>query len=71
MIAMRINSNECVGCPKDIGCIGRSCPYVNVERFYCDKCGTEDKLYHFEGRELCADCLIKEFDIVNGSECYL
>lgn len=60
--------NECVGCT-DIGlhCIGDSCPNRNVVRFYCDKCGAETTLYDYYGDELCADCLLEEFDVVEGS----
>lgn len=40
--------NECVGCPKEMGCIGSSCPYVHVPHYYCDDCESEDdKFYHF------------------------
>ena len=60
--------DECVGCPPEIGCFGSSCPYKNVVRFYCDRCGEENKLYHYNGEELCEDCLLKEFDVVEGSD---
>ena len=26
--------NECVGCPPERGCLGSSCPYMNVPRLY-------------------------------------
>ena len=55
---MIVVENECVGCPSDLGCIGNSCPYLNVPRFYCDCCGDEvDDLYYFDGQELCIDCI--------------
>lgn len=60
--------DECVGCPPEIGCFGSSCPYKNVVRFYCDKCGEEGKLYYYNSEELCEDCLLKEFDVVEGSD---
>lgn len=60
--------DECVGCPPEIGCFGSSCPYKNVVRFYCDRCGEEEKLYHYDSEELCEDCLLKEFDVVEGSD---
>lgn len=51
--------NECVGCPRELGCLGITCPNINVERHYCDSCGKEiesdTELY--EGLELCEDCL--------------
>lgn len=67
---MKKVENECVGC-KDLGlyCIGNSCPNNNVTRFYCDRCGEERKLYHYdEYTELCGDCLLEEFEVVDGSD---
>lgn len=65
---MKIVSNECVGC--DLPCFD-SCPYKNVDRFYCDRCNEEETLYNYFGEELCKDCILKEFDIVEGSDSYL
>lgn len=50
--------NECVRCV-DMGlhCIGASCPNINVVRFYCDNCKGEEQLYHYDGKELCIDCI--------------
>ena len=66
---MKKIENECLGC-KDAGlpCTGDSCKYRNVVRFYCDRCLEETTLYHYEGEELCKDCLLREFEIVEGSE---
>ena len=63
---MKKVTNECVGC--DIPCRGSHCPLKRVTRFYCDKCGEENKLYHYNDMELCEECLLKEFDIVEGSD---
>lgn len=63
---MKKTENECVDC--GLPCLGNSCPYRNVTRFYCDRCGEEDKLYCYDHEELCADCLLKEFEIVEGSD---
>lgn len=50
--------NECVGCPKEMGCRGDSCPYKNVPHFICDKCEDEvDTLYNFDGRQMCEACI--------------
>ena len=69
---MKNTENECVSC--GLPCRGNSCPYRNVTRFYCDYCGEEGKLYHYEGKELCKECLIEEVleecEIVKGSDCY-
>lgn len=47
--------NECVDC--GLPCMGSSCPYQNVERHYCDKCGDEEVLYNFNGGEYCMSCI--------------
>lgn len=57
--------NECVGCPKEMGCLGDSCPNRNVPRLYCDNCKDEvDALYYWDGQELCIDCIIKDLEKV-------
>ena len=63
---MKKIENECVFC--DIPCKGSSCSLRKVTRFYCDRCGNEDRLRHYEDEELCEECLLKEFDIVEGSD---
>ena len=65
---MKKVENECVGCPPEMGCLGFACPYRNVVRFYCDNCKEENKLYYYENKELCGECLLDEFDIVDGSD---
>lgn len=65
---MKKVTNECVGCPQELKHLCGSCNLKHVTRFYCDKCGNEDKLYHYEDEELCEECLLKEFDIVEGSD---
>ena len=57
--------NECVGCPPEIGCLGTACPNRNVKHLYCDKCGYEaEKLYKYDGEELCEECLLERFDTI-------
>ena len=58
--------NECVSC--GLPCLGDSCPYRNVIRYYCDNCGDENKLYHYDNLEICGECLLKHFEVVNGSD---
>lgn len=60
--------NECVGCPPDMGCLGSSCKYVNTPHYYCDECGDEAKLHEYENKELCENCLLEKFPVVEGSE---
>ena len=65
---MVIYEDECVGCPPEMGCFGNSCVKRNVPHYYCDECSNEDRLYHWDDRELCIDCIIKELVIVEGSK---
>lgn len=67
---MRKIENECVGCVSYSGlhCLGSSCPNINVVRFYCDECGIEGKLRHYDDKELCKDCLLDKFEVVEGSD---
>ena len=62
---MRKTESECVQC--GMPCIGSACPNYAVTRYYCDKCGEEETLYDYEGEELCAECLLKKFEKVEGS----
>lgn len=61
---MKILEDDCVGCPAEMGCLGQSCPKVNVPHYYCDSCGEEAELYMFEGEELCIDCILSRLDKV-------
>lgn len=65
---MRKVEDECVSCPIEMECLGNACRYKNVVRFYCDKCGEETTLYRYDDKELCAECLLKEFEVVEGSD---
>lgn len=61
--------NECVGCPPDLGCIGNSCHYLHVRRFYCDKCNCEEEeLFWFEDEQLCVDCILEQLEKVIEDE---
>lgn len=59
-------TDECVDC--GLPCLGKACPYKNVKRFYCDRCGEETTIYHFEGEQLCIDCVASELLEVEGNE---
>ncbi len=67
---MRKIENECVHCPSSLGCLGSNCPNRNVVRFYCDRCGEDTTLYDYYGEEICEECLLKEFKVIEGSECW-
>ena len=59
---MKETKNECVNC--DLPCLGQTCPYRNVTRFYCDECGIEEQLYYYDGQELCIDCIKNQLEKV-------
>ena len=66
---MKKIENECCGCREaGLPCMGSTCPYRRVERFYCDRCKEEATLYEYEDEQLCEECLLKEFNIVEGSD---
>ena len=65
---MKIIENECVSC--GLPCMGSACRYRNVPHYYCDFCDEEGKLYEYDGQELCEECLLKQFSVVEGSEDY-
>lgn len=55
--------DECVHCGDR--CLGSSCPNLHVKHLYCDKCGEDvERLYDFDGKELCGDCVLKELEVI-------
>ena len=67
----KILEDECVGCPKEIGCLGEFCPNRNVPHYYCDDCEDEfepNELYMYDGEMLCSECLLNKFEKVSESE---
>ena len=53
--------NECVSC--GLPCI--SCGLQRVHVKVCDYCGEDvDTLYEYGGEQVCADCLLAEFEEV-------
>ncbi|MCM1236439.1 MAG: hypothetical protein NC489_40690 [Ruminococcus flavefaciens] len=60
-------TNDCCGCAAfAYPCSGENCSLRHVKHYYCDNCGEEaDKLYYGAfGRELCAECILKELEVV-------
>jgi hypothetical protein len=63
---VKTTENECVDC--GFPCLGNVCPHRNVTRFYCDRCGEETTLYHYDGEELCIECIKEDLGVVEGSD---
>lgn len=63
---MIIIEDECCGCAvPGYPCMGSACPNINVKHYICDKCGDEfEKLYYYEGRELCIGCIEESLEVV-------
>lgn len=58
--------DDCVDC--GLHCLGNSCPYKNVFHFYCDGCGYEEDLYHYDGKQLCINCIVKKLRKVKAED---
>lgn len=65
---MRRIESDCVHCPPDLPCLGDTCPYNQVQHFYCDECNEETTLYYYDDQELCIDCLLERMEVVDGSQ---
>ena len=50
---MKQIENNCVSCADYCS----DCGLRRTEHFYCDVCGREDRLYHFDDKELCVYCV--------------
>ena len=52
----------CVVCPKEMECLGDSCPYKNNPTLICDTCHKEvEELYEveFDNDQRCLGCLLE------------
>ena len=60
---MKVKVNNCVDCGKPcmLFCPVRDDSY----EWHCDKCGDEGQLYYYEGKELCASCVLRMLEKVN------
>lgn len=61
---MKKIENDCVGCATY--CI--NCGRKRAVHYYCDNCLEEEKLFEFEGQELCISCIERKLTVVEGSE---
>lgn len=66
---MTIEKSECLGCAVPAyPCLGSLCPNRHITVHVCDECEAEDVLYDYNGRELCAECLLDIVPKVAGTE---
>ena len=61
-----VEENRCCGCAAPgYPCLGDSCELRHYRALHCDKCGGEiDKLYKYDNEEICEECLLKEFEVI-------
>lgn len=63
----RIENNCCECAVPGYPCLGSYCPNRHVPHYYCDECEAEEQLYHFDGKELCLECIEAKLKKVEGS----
>lgn len=55
--------SQCVDC--GLPCIGNACRYYKVRILECDNCHEEfDRLYNFDGDELCESCVLERLEVI-------
>ena len=62
---IRIESG-CVDC--GLPCLHSACQHHQHIVYECDDCGREDKLYWFDGKQLCIECIAEQLEEVNYNE---
>lgn len=80
MVKLVYDKRNCVGCPPEMGCLGRDCPQCYETVMRCDVCGKETRdLYRWDGDvDLCENCFDEKIekihitydnceDFINGS----
>ena len=66
---MKYIESGCVDC--GLPCLYSACPYYEVVVHECDECEEQCVvLYHFDGQELCIDCIKQRLEVVEGTDTY-
>lgn len=51
--------NHCCDCASPAyPCLGKRCPLTRVLVTECDRCGCDEDLYYWNGKQLCIDCIL-------------
>lgn len=58
---MTVYEDQCVSCPPEMGCLGNSCPNLNVEVHRCDECKDYADCI-IDDEELCFQCAEKKLN---------
>lgn len=56
---MKVEVNDCVGCPPNMGCLGSGCPMRHSYYYKCDECEAEYVDCRIDGMDLCDECADK------------
>lgn len=56
--------NDCCDCATENYPCDRFCYRRRAKHFYCDMCGEEDKLFWYDGKQLCISCVESELESV-------
>lgn len=57
MIKLIYDKGNCVGCPPEMGCMGKDCPQCWETKMICDICGGEcSEVWKADGADYCEDC---------------
>lgn len=66
MITKVYDKGGCVGCPPEIGCMGKACPQCWKYIITCDMCKRQtNDVWRVDGVDLCQDCMFFHPEIVH------
>jgi hypothetical protein len=70
MIKLEYDKGGCVGCPPEMGCLGKSCPECWEAHITCDVCKQEvEVVSRIEDVDYCDSCLYRVFPRIDYDNC--